>query len=505
LEANKVIARNSIVLYVKLIITSVLGLLTSRFIIQALGASDFGLYNVVGSVVFMMAFLNNIMVTTTYRFIAFEMGQGELQSVNKVFNVSLVIHIILAVLVLIFAEVIGVYYINNYLKVEPGKLDDALFVFRFSVLSTIVSILSVPYQGLIIAKEKFVAASIIEISRSILALGVVLLILFYSGDKLRLYSALIALVTIFPSVLFYLYSRKVFDIETRWNFQKDKSKYKEMAFFSGWVMFGAAASAAEIQVSVILINSFFGTLINASYGIANQVNNLVKMFAQSVNQSFIPQITKSISGGDEKRSLDLVIFSSKYSFFLILFPSLPILLETDYILKLWIKDVPAYTAILVQLFILTAMVRTMNAGIPALVQATGRIKYFQMVSSFLVLSGLPISYYFFKSGLPPYMLSFVFLLIAVLDLFIVQILLKKILDFDILDFFKRVYLKIILVFLFVLPLFAVQLIFPSSFLRFILLSSGSIVFILIAVYFFGMDRAEKEFVNNFLKNKFDKY
>jgi hypothetical protein len=201
----------------------------------------------------------------------------------------------------------------------------------------------------------------------------------------------------------------------------------------------------------------------------------------------------------------LVIFSSKYSFFLILFPSLPILLETDYILKLWIKDVPAYTAILVQLFILTAMVRTMNAGIPALVQATGRIKYFQMVSSFLVLSGLPISYYFFKSGLPPYMLSFVFLLIAVLDLFIVQILLKKILDFDILDFFKRVYLKIILVFLFVLPLFAVQLLFPSSFLRFILLSSGSIVFILIAVYFFGMDRAEKEFVNNFLKNKFDKY
>lgn len=504
MEANKVIARNSIVLYVKLIIASVLGLLTSRFIIQALGASDFGLYNVVGSIVFMMAFLNNIMVTTTYRFIAFEMGKVGLQSVNKVFNVSLVIHIILAVLVLIFAEVIGVYYINNYLKVEPGKLDDALFVFRFSVLSTIVSILSVPYQGLIIAKEKFVAASIIEISRSILALGVVLLILFYSGNKLRLYSCLISLVTILPSVLFYLYSRKVFDSETRWNFQKEKSKYKEMAFFSGWVMFGAAACAAEIQVSVIMINMFFGTVINASYGIANQVNNLVKMFAQSVNQSFIPQITKSISGGDEKRSLDLVVFSSKYSFFLILFPSLPILLETDYILKLWIKDVPAYTDILVQLFILTAMVRTMNAGIPALVQATGRIKYFQLVSSFSALLGLPISYYFFKSGSPPYIVSLVYLVIALLDLFIIQILFKKILHFDVLIFFKQLYLKIILVTLFVLPLFTVQLFVIPSFLRLVGLSVLSIIFIVIAVYLFGMDRVEKEFVNNFLKNKFNK-
>ena len=336
-----------------------------------------------------------------------------------------------------------------------------------------------------------------------MALGVVLLILFYSGNKLRLYSCLISFVTIFPSVLFYLYSRKKFDIETRWNFQKEKNKYKEMALFSGWVMFGAAAAAAEIQVSVILINNFFGTLVNASYGIANQVNNLVKMFAQSVNQSFIPQITKNISGGDEKRSLDLVIFSSKYSFFLILFPSLPILLETDYILKLWLNNVPPYTSILVQLFILTAMVRTMNAGIPALVQATGKIKYFQLVSSFSALIGLPISYFFLKEGYPPYIVPLVYLLIAIIDLLLVQILFKKILDFDILDFFKQLYLKIFLVCLVVLPLFAIQLIFESNFLRFVFLSVVSMLVILLAIYFVGMNKTEKDFVRNFIKNKFN--
>jgi len=498
-EANKIIARNSVVLYVKLILVSVLGLFASRFVIQGLGASDFGLYNVVGSVVFMMAFLNNIMVTTTYRFIAFELGKGELESVNKVFNVSLVIHTILAILILFFAETIGTYYINNYLKVAPGKLDDALFVFRFSVLSTIVSILSIPYQGLIIAKEKFVASSIIEVCRSILALGVVLLILFYSGNRLRLYSFLISIVSIIPSVLFFIYAKRKFIKETVWNFQRGRSKYKEMSLFSGWVMFGALASAAEIQGSVIIINIFFGTIINASFGIANQVNNIVKMFAQSVNQSFIPQITKSISSGDEKRSLDLVVFTSKYSYFLILLPSLPILLETDFILKLWLKDVPAYTAVLIQLFILTVMVRTMNAGIPALVQATGKIKFFQLISGLSAILGLPISYFYLKSGSPPYILALIYLVIAILDLFAIQLLFKKILHFDVLLFFKKLYLKIILVSLFVLPLFFVQFIFAPSFLRFIILCFTSVVFILIGVYFFGMDKIEKMFVKNYLK------
>lgn len=496
---NKVIIKNSFILYFKLLVVSILGLFSSRFIIQALGSSDFGLYTVVGSIVFMMAFLNNIMVTTTYRFIAFELGKDDVASVNRVFNVSLVIHIVLAVLVLIVAETAGVYYIDHYLKVESNKLDDALFVFRLSVFSTIISILSVPYQGLLIAKEKFTISSIIEIIRSFLALGVVLLVLFYSGDKLRLYSVLISLVSILPPVLFYLYARKLYSNVISWNFQAERSKYKEMGSFSGWIMFGAAASASEIQGSILLINIFFGTIINASYGIASQVNNMVKMFAQSLNQTVIPQITKSYSGGDTARTMDLVIFTSKYSFFLILFPSLPILLETDFLLKLWLGIVPIYTSFFVQLFVLNAVITTMNAGIPAIIQATGKIKYFQIILSCLALLGLPVSYLLFKLGYPPHALSVVYLVITVLDFIIVQFLLKRIINFNILDFFQKVYLKMFFVCLVLSPLFLFELVIPSSFMRFFCITFISCIWLLAAIYFIGMDKNEKEMSSTFCK------
>ena len=497
MSENRVIVKNSFVLYFKLIIVSIIGLFSSRFILQALGISDFGLYSVVGSIVFMMAFLNNIMITTTYRFIAFELGIGDNIGVNKVFNVSLVIHILLAIIVLVCAETMGVYYIKNFLKVDVNKISDALFVFRLSIVSTIVSILSVPYQGVLVAKEKFVISSFIEIVRSLLSLGSVVLILFYTGNKLRLYSILICLVSIIPPVLFYWYTRKLYlDIIT-WNFQSDKKKYREMAGFSGWTMLGAAAYASEVQFSIVLINMFFGTIVNASYTIACQVNSVVKMFAQSLNQTVIPQITKSYSGGNTERTIDLVMFTSKYSFFLILFPSLPILLETNFILKLWLGKVPLYTTLFVQLFVLNALITTMNAGIPAIIQATGKIKYFQIILSSLAIIGLPISYLLFRLGFEPYILSVVYLVITILDFIVLQFLLKWIIDFNILDFFKKVYLKMFSVSIAVLPLFFLKLVFESNFIRFFTLTFLSFFWLVISIYLFGMSKVEKKLVLSF--------
>ena len=498
MSANKVIVKNSFILYFKLIIVSIIGLFSSRYVLQALGTSDFGLYSVVGSIVFMMAFLNNIMITTTYRFIAFELGKEDGSEVNKVFNVSLVIHILLAVIVFIVAETVGVYYINNLLKVDVNKVEDALFVFRLSICSTIVSILSVPYQGVLVAKEKFIISSFIEIIRSILTLGSVILILFYTGNKLRLYSILICLVSIIPSILFYAFTRKLYSDIIFWNFQNNKAKYKEMAGFSGWTMLGAAAYASEVQFSIVLINMFFGTIVNASYTIACQVNSVVKMFAQSLNQTVIPQITKSYSGGDTNRTIDLVMFTSKYSFFLILFPSLPILLETDFILKLWLNKVPLYTTLFVQLFVLNALITTMNAGIPAIIQATGKIKYFQIILSSLAILGLPISYIFFKLEFPPYVLSIVYLVITILDFIVLQFLLKWIINFNVMDFFKKVYLKMFLVCGAITPLFFFKLFFESSFMRFFILTCISFIWLLVSIYLFGMGNVEKKMVCGFV-------
>lgn len=495
MDKNKVILKNSIVLYIRLAIVSVIGLFVSRYTLNALGVSDYGLYSVVASIVFLMAFLNNIMVTTTYRFIAYEEGAGDKDSVNRVFNISLVIHILIAFSVLLIAETFGVFYINNYLTVDPQKLNEALFVFRVSIYTTIISILGVPYQGLLVAKEKFIISSFIEITRSLLQLGAVFLVLYYSGSKLKLYSLLIGITSMVPPVLFFLYTRYKYNAIVRWSFQKNRSIYKEMAFFSGWTMLGAAAVASELQFSILLINMFFGTIVNAGFAVAVSVNSIVRTFSQSLNQSVIPQITKSYSAGDTKRTMDLVVFTSKYSFFLILFPSIPILLETDVILKLWLNNVPLGTSLFVKFFILNAIISSIYAGIPAIIQATGKIKYFQIILSSLSLIGIPISYLLFKNGYPPYTLSMVYLIISVINFIVLQFLLKWILDFNINEMFKRVYLKMGIMGISILPLFFIQFFFNQSYFRFILVAMVSILWIIAVIYLFGMSKKEKEKVN----------
>lgn len=479
-------------MYSKLVLVSILGLFSARFVIEALGPSDFGLYTVVGSIVFMMAFLNNVMITTTYRFIAFEIGRKNISSTNEVFNVSLVIHIFLALLILILGETLGVYYINSHLEVSPDRVQDALFVFRLSIFSTLFNVLSIPYQGLLVAKENFSFSAIIEILRSLFTLIIVFIVLFFSGNRLRLYSLLICVLSLLPSILYYIYARKKYFKIVKWNFQKGIGKYKEMISFSGWVMFGAGASASEIQGSVLLINVFFGTVINASYGIANQVNTVVKSFAQSLNLTIVPKITKSFSGNEHNKMMKLVILTSKFSFFLILLPAIPILLYTDFILSLWIGNVPDYTGKFVQLFIVSTIVATMNAGIPAVIQASGRIKYFQLINGLLAICGLPISYYLFKLGSPPFSIAIVYLVISLVSFFINIIMLKKIIDFDVFYFSKEAYFKMVIVLLMLFPLALPSIFFSISMFRFIALFVFSEIWILLIVLLFGMSHLERK-------------
>lgn len=489
---NKLLFRNTIILYVRLIVSSIIGLFTSRFIIRSLGASDFGLYNVVGGVVVMMAFLNTVMVSTTYRFIAYEMGKGNKKGVNKVFNISVVIHLFLALLVLVLTETAGVYYINHYLNVAPGKLTDALFILRFSTYAAFFSILSIPYQGLVTAQENFRAQAIIEIIRSCLGLMIAIVIVYYIGNKLKLYALLIAIMSIVPSVLFFVYCKRKYSEIVKWNFQRDKSKYKEMIGFSGWIMLGAAASVGQTTGSNLIINSFFGTLLNAAFGIAGQVNSIVTMFAGSLGKVAIPQITKSFSGGDNERTFNLTVYVSKYTFFLMMIPSLPILLETNYLLTLWLGNVPPFTVIFCQLMIGNALLTSLFSGLPALIQATGKIKYFQIITSFIALICLPFAWLLFTHGYAPPTIIVLFIITVVINLFVAQVLLKRILNFNIKLFLLKSYLKIVYVTLLVAPLFLIRDIFHPGLSRFIIFSLFAVCWLLSAIYFAGIEKKEKD-------------
>lgn len=497
MSENLKIIKNSLILYIRLIFVSILGLLSSRFILQALGVSDFGLYNVIGGVVTMMAFLNIVMVSTTYRFIAFEIGRGELDNVVKVFNISIVIHLALALIVVILASTLGIFYIKNYLNVDEAKVNDALFVFLFSILGTVISIIGIPFLGLLTAKEKFTITAPVEILRSLINLGMILIIMPYTGNRLRLYSILVAIVTSIPPILYYIYCKHNFPAIIHWKLQKDKSKYKEMIEFSGWIMIGAGASVGETQGSALIINSFFGTILNAGFGIASQVNAVVRMFSQSLNQAVIPQITKSYSSGSTDRTLQLVIYASKYSFFLMLLPSLIILLETDFILNLWLKEVPAFTKIFIQLMIVNALISSMSAGIYPAVHATGKIKYFQIILSTIVLLGIPIAYVGFNLGFPPYSILLVFTITATVTFIVQNFMLKKIINFNVKMYLKKSFLKMMIVTFAVLPIFTIRNFFNPGFIRFLSISSFAIIWLLTAIYFLGMERKEKKLLLNY--------
>ena len=502
---NKKIIRNSGLLYIKFIVSTLFSLVTSRLVFQSLGASDYGLYNVVGGLVVIINIFNTAMVSTTYRFVAFEMGKNDLNAVRRIFNISLVLHTILAFAIIILAETIGKFYIRYYLNVPLNSINEAIFVFDTSVIATFFSIFSIPFQALIVAHEKFTIQITIEIISNILRLCIATIIFYYIGNKLHLYAVLIAIVTTLPTVIYLFYCRKKYAYITSWHFERDKRLYKEMISYSGWIFLGACSCISKIQGSAIFINLFFGTVINASFAIANQVNNLVLMFAQNLVQAAIPQITKSFSSGYSERMTQLSCYISKYSFFLMLLPALPILLETNFILTLWMGKVPTETVLLCQLMILNALIDAMSSGLPAVVQATGKIKYFQIFSSFITLSSLPIAYILFINNYPAFSIIIIYIITAFINLLVAQILLKKIINFDIIFLIKKVYIRIILVSLFLMPLFYIKSLFIDDCNRFIFLSLLSLFWTLFVIYFIGIDNKERNLIkttcNSFIRKK----
>lgn len=496
---NILLLKNTVILFIRLLITSLIGLFTSRFVIRSLGAADYGLYSVVGGIVVMMAFLNTVMITTTYRYIAFEMGKGNTEGINKVFNISMIIHFCLALLILILTETMGVYYVNNYLNIETGKLADALFVLRFSTYATVFSVVSIPYQGLVTAQEKFSVQATIEIIRSILLFIAAIIIVLYLGNRIRLYAILMVLASIVPALLFYIYCKHNYAEIIKWNFQHDKNKYKEMVGFSSWIMFGAASSIGKTTGSALIINFFFGTVLNAAYGIANQVNSLVLMFSRSLGQAAIPQITKSFSSGNSDRSMTLVAYISKYTCFLMLLPSLPILLETDYLLNLWLGDLPPYTVVFCQLMVINALIESLGSGIPSIIQATGKIKFFQIILSIISLLSLPIAYFLFKYGYSPSSIIVAYISTAILNVVVRQILLKKIIHFNVIYFLKTSYFKIFYVLVLIAPLFFLHKIFHPSFFRFLVFSIFSIFWLIVAIFIVGIEKNEREMISQVIK------
>ena len=400
-ENNKRIAKNTLMLYVKMGVMMLVQLYTSRVVLQTLGVDDFGIYNVVGGVVVLFSFLNAAMSSATQRFLNFELGKSDLVQVGRVFSMSLTVHFVIAGTVLILAETIGLWFLNSELNIPAERMVAANWVYQFSVASTLLGILLVPYNATIIAYERMAFYAWTSIFRALLLLGIVYLLTIGNLDKLILYAGLVFAVNALMQIVYIAYCKHAFPQTAIYKPFRDKKLFRELISFSGWSLFGGVADMCNSQGINMVMNIFCGVAVNAAMGIANQVNAAVYQLVSNFQIAFNPQLVKSYASNERERFISLILRTSKFSFFLTFFLVLPICLNIDFILELWLGDVPEFTAEFVQLTLFYSLISSISAPLWMSVQATGEIRNYQLIVSFLILVNLPFAYVALKLGFPP--------------------------------------------------------------------------------------------------------
>lgn len=481
-------------------LTMAVTLYTSRIVLNTLGIDDYGIYSIVGGVVALFGFFNAAMSSSTQRYLSFDIGQQDDEKLHKTFNSTFLIHIGIALLILLFAETIGLWYINNGLNVSQEKIITVNWVYQFSILTSLIGVIQVPFNALIIARERMNVFAMISVVDVVLKLIIVYILLIVNYNKLIAYSILVFGVTFFVALAYRIYCYSNFQ-ESKFKFFKDKQYYKELLVYSGWNLFGNIATVAKGQGINLVLNVFFGTVVNAAYGITLQVQNAVSVFVNNFQLAVNPQIVKSYSQGDINRTHQLIFQSSKYSFFLMLIITLPILLNTEYILTLWLKTPPPYTVSFVQLCLVNVLIDCISGPLMVGAQATGKIKLYQIIIGTMIFFNLPFSYFFLKISNNFLYVYYVSIVISIFSLIFRLLFLKKILKFDIINFIKGVLAKIFLVSISTLLIFSFIKLLDLNVVANIVFLTGSTI---ILILFLGLNREEFLMVKNIFINKLKK-
>lgn len=396
---SKRIAKNTFVLYVRMVIVMLVGFYTSRVVLEALGIEDFGLYNVVGGVVALFTFLRTSMEKCTQRFLNVEMAKNDGQ-LQKTFSVALAIHVIIALIAFGSAETVGLWFLNAHINIPEGREFAANCIYQTVVGGLVLIILTIPYSACIIAHEQMGIFALISVVDSFLNLFVAITLLRYSGDNLILYGALIFCIGVINLLLYIVYCRIKFE-ETKFSFVRDRTMYKQMLDYTSWTLLGHAMIIGSNQGNIILVNMFHGVAANAAMGVANQVNRQVLNLTNNFQTAFNPQITKAYAAADYEYLKKLVYGTSKISFFLLGIVSLPLFFNIDAVLGIWLKEVPEYSNIFCILMITSGILQALSSPLNFCVMASGHIKWFQITTGIVFISDLFILYALFVAGMPP--------------------------------------------------------------------------------------------------------
>lgn len=499
-DNNKRIAKNTLLLYVRMLFTMAVSLFTSRVILNTLGVEDYGINNVVGGIVTMFSVLSGSLSSSISRFITFELGKGNIERLKTIFSTGVNIQLGMSVLIIIIAEAVGIWFLNTKMNIPTDRMVAANWVFQCAILTFVLNLLSVPYNAAIIAHEKMSAFAYISVVEVSLKLIIVYMLMISPFDRLETYAVLLLLVGAVIRFIYGYYCKRHFE-ECTYHFVFDKPVLKEMTGFAGWNFLGNGAYMLNTQGVNILMNLYFGVAVNAARGIATQVDAALKQFVNNFTTAVNPQITKSYAQGDLDYMHKLVCRSAKFSAFLMMFFAVPIILETNTILTIWLKTVPDYAVIFLQWIIISSFMDTVLANsLVTSMFATGKIKRYQIIVTTVGCLVFPLSWIAFKLGFEPQVGYILYFIIYTILLFVRLYLLKDMVKLPVMMYIREVLYKLapIIVVGFAIPGILI-LTMDAGWLRLILVCLLSVLVTAVSEYFIGLSNKEKNFVAEKIK------
>ena len=502
-EANKRIAKNTMLLYVRMGIMMLISFFTARITLNALGVTDYGINNVVGGLVSMFSLISSSLSSSVSRFMTFGLGKGDKKELNTIFSTSVNIHIVLAIIVVIAIETVGVWFLNNKMVIPTERLTAAHWVLQSSTLMFAVGLLSVPYNAAIIAHEKMGVYAYFTLFEAFSRLAIIFAIKYYGGDKL----ILLAIISIIPALIkqfyYWNYSKKHFE-ECTYHAIWDKRVFKEMFGFAGWNFIGASSAQMKDQGVNIVINMFTSPSVNAARGIAMQINGIVGQFIGNFMVAINPQITKEYAAGNYDRMHKLIFSGTRFSYFLFMFLSIPIIFEIERILYVWLGQVPEHTVLFTRLALILSLSDIISNTLITAQLATGKIRNYQIIVGGTQMMNFPISYILLRMGVFPEITIIVAIFISQICLLERLLFLRKMVHLPSLRYFKEVYLNLIVVTVLVAVPGILYFSIENEALRFFAVCISSVITSAAVTYTIGLQRNERVLVVNRIKKWFRK-
>lgn len=491
---NRLIAKNTLFLYIRMFVTMLTSLFTSRIVLNILGETDFGIYNIIGGIVVLFSFLNSALLSATQRYLNFYLGKNDIETTHKVFCMSMNSYIILSILSIFIGETLGLWFVNTQLNIPESRMVAANWVYQFTLITFVINLIRVPYNATIIAYERMNFYAYLSLAEVVLKLLVVYLLYITTLDKLVVYSALYMLVPLFVTWIYKIYCNRHFDV-SRYVKIWDGKMFRDLFSFSGWSLFGSLANLFANQGLNILVNIFHGVVLNSALGIANQISTAISGFIYNFQVAFNPQIVKNYAANKFVQLYNLIFRASKFSYFLLLLIALPVILNIDLILSVWLVDVPEYTGIFSQLILVFSLMDALSAPLWLFVQATGTIRNYQILMGTLIFLNFPLIWIVLKLGMPVYYVWIVRILVNVVVSVARCLFIQKHFAFPLKEFCKKVLLPVSYVTVIAVPLsFIVRDFFVNDWARFIISSIFSLLLMISCMGFIGLEQNERHFI-----------